>query len=66
MSESIGPLPEGMEGTEWAVLWRMMVRRVESGSVPLPMPKRIQYYVSMKEMFKSRVPPQQQAPFHRY
>ncbi len=64
--ETVGPLPESMEGTEWAVLWRMTVRQVESGAVPLPMPKSTQCCVSMKDMFKTRSSPQQQAPFHRY
>lgn len=59
----MGPLPEGMEGTGWAVMWRVFVRRVDSESVALPLPKSKQYFASMKDMFKPRA--QQQAPFHR-
>ena len=57
-------LQEGMEGTEWAVMWRGMVRQVDSESVPLPLPKSKQYFASLKDMFRPRS--QQQAPFHRY
>ena len=65
MLESQIVLPEGMEGTEWAVRWRCMVRQVESGAVALPLPKNNMFFVNLKEMFKSRLSQQQQAPLHK-
>jgi len=65
MLESQPVLPEGMEGTEWAVQWRSMVRQVESGAVALPLPKNCLYLVNLKDMFKSRVPQQQQVQLHK-
>ncbi len=65
--EALGPLPEGMEGTGWAVSWRMHFQKCEGNPIPLPIPKSKQYFASFKEMFKMplRMPQQQQAPFHR-
>ena len=68
MAESLGPMPEGMEGTGWAVSWRKRFHKCEGNPIPLPTPKNKQYFASFKEMFKTsvRAQQQQQAPFHRY
>lgn len=60
-------LPEGMEGTGWAVSWRVLFHRCEGNPVPLPIPKGKQYFASFRDMFKTsmRAQQQQQAPFHR-
>lgn len=68
MVDTLGPLPEGMEGTGWAVSWRVLFHKCEGNPVPLPIPKSKQYFASFREMFKvtMRAQQQQQAPFHRY
>ena len=55
-------LPEGMEGSRWAVAWRILVRRYEGRAVPLPMPPGKTYYASMRSMLRVPAKP---APLHR-
>ena len=67
LADTLGPLPEGMEGTGWAVSWRVLSHKCEGNPVPLPIPKSKQYFASFREMFRASVrsQQQQQAPFHR-
>lgn len=66
--DTLGTLPEGMEGAGWAVSWRVLCHRCEGNPVPLPIPKAKQFFATFREMFKASVrsqQQQQQAPFHR-
>ena len=67
MVDTLGTLPEGMEGAGWAVSWRVLCHRCEGNPVPLPIPKAKQFFATFREMFKASVrsQQQQQAPFHR-
>ena len=56
-------LPEGMEGSRWAVAGRILVRRYEGLAVPLPMPPGKTYYANMRSMLRVPAKP---APLHRY
>ena len=67
LADTLGSLPEGMEGTGWAVSWRLLYQKCQGNPVSLPMPKTKLFFASFRDMFKSSLKSQQQqqAPFHK-
>ncbi len=54
---------EGLEGTSWAVAWRIGFRTPGSPPLPLPLPFNRQHFVNMRDMLK--VPTQKPIALHR-